>query len=84
MEGIGEGRELMVMNCVWRRDAKRVRLARDRALLERQRAPIMQHFWMLTVIHVYALKRESFLSWMDMLGGVPVARLRSSAKPWLG
>jgi hypothetical protein len=32
MEGMGEGRELMVMNCVWRWDARRVRLARERAL----------------------------------------------------
>jgi hypothetical protein len=34
------------------------------------------------VIHVYALKRESFSSWMIMLMGEPLARLRSSAKPW--
>jgi hypothetical protein len=50
MEGMGEGRELMVMKCVWRRDARRLRLARERALRERQRAPIMQHFRTLTVI----------------------------------
>jgi hypothetical protein len=84
MERMGEGRELMVMNCVWRRDARRVRLARERALPERQRAPVMHHFWTLTVIHVKALKRENFRSWTDMLGGQPVARLRSSAKPWPG
>jgi hypothetical protein len=84
MEGMGEGRELMVMNCVWRRDARRVQLARERALPKRQRAPEMQHFWTLTAIPVKALKRESFRSWMDMLGGEPVARLRSSAKPWPG
>jgi hypothetical protein len=50
MEGMGAGFELMVMNCVWRRDASRVMLARERALPERQRAPVMQHFRMLTVI----------------------------------
>jgi hypothetical protein len=52
MEGIGAGLELMVMNCVWSRDARRVMLASERALLERQRAPVMQHFRMLTVIPV--------------------------------
>jgi hypothetical protein len=62
----------------------RVVLARERALSERERAPVMQHFRMLTVIHVSALKRESFRSWMDMLGVEPVARLMSSAKPWPG
>jgi hypothetical protein len=84
MEGMGARFELMVMNCVWRRDASMVILATERALPERQRAPVMQHFRMLTVILVYALKRESFRSWMDMLGGEPVARLRSSAKPCPG
>jgi hypothetical protein len=44
MEGMGEGRELMVMNCVWRRDAMRDWLARERALPERERAHVMQHF----------------------------------------
>jgi hypothetical protein len=29
-----------------------VRFARERALPERHRAPVMQHFWMLTVIPV--------------------------------
>jgi hypothetical protein len=52
MEGMGEGRELMVMNCDWSRDARRVRLAREWALRERERAPVMQHFWMLIVIPV--------------------------------
>jgi hypothetical protein len=52
MEGIREGRELLRMNFTWRRDAKRVRLARERALAEHQWAPAMQHFWTLTVIHV--------------------------------
>jgi hypothetical protein len=52
MEGMGARFELMVMNCIWRQDASRVMLARDRALPERQRAPVMQHFRMLTVIHV--------------------------------
>jgi hypothetical protein len=32
MEGMGAGMELMVMNCVWRRDASMVMLARERAL----------------------------------------------------
>jgi hypothetical protein len=81
MEGMGTWFEFMVMNCVWRRDASRVMLARERALPKRQRAPVMQYFRMLTIIPVYALKRESFRSWMDMLGVEPVARLRSSAKP---
>jgi hypothetical protein len=80
MEGMGARFELIVMNFVWRCDARRVMLARERALLERQRAPMMQHFRMLTVIPMYALKRESFRSWMGMLGVDPVARLRSSAK----
>jgi hypothetical protein len=44
MEGTWGERELMVMNCVWRRDARRARLARERALHERQRAPVMQYF----------------------------------------
>jgi hypothetical protein len=52
MDGMGEELELMVMNYFSRRDAKRVRLAKERALLERQRAPVMQHFWTLTVIPV--------------------------------
>jgi hypothetical protein len=84
MEGMGAGFEMMVMNCLWRRDASRVMLARERALPEHQMAPVMQHFRMLTVIPVLALKRESFRSWMDMLGVEPVARLRSSMKPWPG
>jgi hypothetical protein len=50
MEGMGAGLELMVMNCVWRRDASRVMLTREMALLEPRRAPIMQHFQMLTFI----------------------------------
>jgi hypothetical protein len=54
MEGMGAGVELMVMNgkSDWRQDARRVMLARERALPVRQRAPVMQHFRMLTVIHV--------------------------------
>jgi hypothetical protein len=84
MEGMGARFELMVMNCVWRRDASRVMLAGERALPERHNAHVMQHFLMLTAIPVYALKRESFRSWMDMLGVETVARLRSSAKPWPG
>jgi hypothetical protein len=52
MEGMGAGVELMVMNCDWRRDARSVMLARERALPVRQRAPVMQHFRMLTVILV--------------------------------
>jgi hypothetical protein len=35
MEGMGARFELMVMNCVWRRDASRVTLARERVLPER-------------------------------------------------
>ena len=52
MEGMGEGVELMVRNCDWRWDVRRVVLARERALPKRQRAPVIQHFWMLTVIPV--------------------------------
>jgi hypothetical protein len=52
MEGMGARFELMVMNYVWRRDARRVMLASERALPERQRAPVMQHLRMLTVIPV--------------------------------
>jgi hypothetical protein len=44
--------ELMVMYCDWRRDVRRVMLARERAVPERQRAPVMQHLRMLTVIPV--------------------------------
>jgi hypothetical protein len=35
MDGMGEELELMVMNCCYRRDAKRVRLAREKELPER-------------------------------------------------
>jgi hypothetical protein len=35
MDGMGEGRGLMLMNCFCRRDAKRVRLAGDMALPKR-------------------------------------------------
>jgi hypothetical protein len=84
VEGMGAGVELMVMNCDWSREASMVMLARERALPERQRAPVMHHFRMLTVIHVKALKRETFRSWMVMLGVEPVAMLRSSAKPCPG
>jgi hypothetical protein len=52
MEGMGAGFELMAMNCVWRRDERRVMLARERALFERQRAPVIQHFLMFAVMHV--------------------------------
>ena len=45
MDGMGEERELMLIDCFCRRDARRVRLARERA-------PVMQHFRMLTVIPV--------------------------------
>ena len=41
MEGMGARSDLMVMNCVWRRYAIRVVLAKERALLQRQRAPVM-------------------------------------------
>jgi hypothetical protein len=50
MKGMGARCELVEMYCVWRRDASRAMLAGERALLERQRAPEMQHFRMLTVI----------------------------------
>jgi hypothetical protein len=52
MEGMGAGVEFREMNCVCRRDARRVVLARVRALPVRQRAPVMQHLRMLTVIPV--------------------------------
>jgi hypothetical protein len=52
MEGMGARFEMTVMNCVWRRDASRVMLARERALPERPRAPVIKHFRILTVIHV--------------------------------
>jgi hypothetical protein len=52
MDGMGEEREFMVMSCFCRRDARRVRLASERALPERQRAPVMQYFRTLTVILV--------------------------------
>jgi hypothetical protein len=45
---------------------------------------MMQHYLTLTVVHVYSLKRESLLSYMDMLVGESVARLGSSAKPCPG
>jgi hypothetical protein len=41
---------------------RRVRLARERTLPSLHRAPVMQHLLTSTVIHVYALKRESLLS----------------------
>jgi hypothetical protein len=50
MEGMGEGRECMVINDFCRLNARRVRLAR--ALRERQRAPERQPLRTLTVIHV--------------------------------
>jgi hypothetical protein len=50
MNGMGEERQPMAMNCFCRRDAKRVRLAREKALHERQRAPVVQRT--LTVIPV--------------------------------
>jgi hypothetical protein len=84
MEGMGELFVLMVTRWFCRRDARRVRLARERALPLLHSAPVMQHFRTLTVIHVYALKRESFWSWMVMLVEELVARLRSSANPWPG
>jgi hypothetical protein len=61
-----------------------VRAAGERVLPLLQRAPLMRHFLTLTVMPVYSLKRESFWSWMDMLVGESVAKLRSSAKPWPG
>jgi hypothetical protein len=81
MEGMGELSVLMVTKCFCKRDARRVRLDSARASPLLPRAPVMQHSLTLTVIPVYALKRESFWSWTVVLGGEPVARLRSSANP---
>ena len=52
MEGMGVGVEFREMNCESRRDARRVVLALVRALPVRQRAPVMQHLRMLTVMPV--------------------------------
>jgi hypothetical protein len=82
MEGMGELYVLTVTKWFCRREARRVRLARERALPLPNSAHVMQHFRTSTVIYVYALKRESFLRWMVILVGEPVARLRSSANPW--
>jgi hypothetical protein len=82
----GEGVLSVLTVTKWfcRRDTKRVRLTGVRALPLFQSAPVMQHLRTLTIIHAYALKKENFLSWMVMLVGEPVARLRSSANPWPG
>jgi hypothetical protein len=69
-------------NVLCRQDARRLRLARERTLHELHSAPVVQHLRTLTISPMYALKRESFLSWMVILVGEPVARLRSSANPW--
>jgi hypothetical protein len=60
MEGMGELYLLMVTKSFCRRDARRVRLVRERALPLLHSAPVMQHYRTLIIIHVYALKRESF------------------------
>jgi hypothetical protein len=52
MEGMGDWVELRVINCDCRREARRVVLARVRVLPVRQRAPVMQHLRMLTVMPV--------------------------------
>jgi hypothetical protein len=44
MDGMGKRWESMVMKYFFKRDARRVRLAGERALPECQRAPVMQHF----------------------------------------
>jgi hypothetical protein len=75
---------LSVMKWFCRRDARRLRLARERALPLFHYAPVMQYFRAFTIIPVYSRKRESFFDWMVMLVGKPVARLRSSANPWPG
>jgi hypothetical protein len=49
-EGMEAGVELTVVDSDWRRDARSVILARERALPIRQRAPVMQHFRVFTVI----------------------------------
>jgi hypothetical protein len=70
MEGIGELSVLMVTKCFYCEEgAKRVRLDSARALPLLHSAPVMQHFRTLTVIPVYALKRESFWSWTIMSVG---------------
>jgi hypothetical protein len=52
IEGMGEGCKAMVMKRFCRWDARRVGMVGERALPERQRAPLMQHFWTLRVIPV--------------------------------
>jgi hypothetical protein len=49
MEGMGEVCELMVIKWFSRRDARSVRVARERDLLERKSAPVTQHFWTFTI-----------------------------------
>jgi hypothetical protein len=80
MEGMGELQSFMVTKWFCRRDARRKRLVEEKALPLLKGAPVMQQFWTLTVIPVYSLKRKSLWTWMGMLVGKPVARLRSSAK----
>jgi hypothetical protein len=79
--GLGDLYILTVTKRFYRRDARRVRLARERALPLPHIAPVMQHFRTLTIINKYTLTSESVWMWIFMLVGEPVARLRSSASP---
>jgi hypothetical protein len=65
-------------------DAMSEHLARERAFALVHNALVVQDVLTLTVLPVYSLKSDNFLSCMDMLVGKSVARLRSSAKPWPG
>jgi hypothetical protein len=60
IEGKGELSLLTLTKWCCRRDARSVRLANERALPLLHNAPVMQHLRTLTVMHVHALKRESF------------------------
>jgi hypothetical protein len=60
MEGTGEWNVFMVTNCFCKRDVRRVRLDRERALPLLHSVPVIKYFQMLTIIPVYAMKRENF------------------------
>jgi hypothetical protein len=49
MEGIGELYVLTVAKCFCKRETKRVRLARERALALLHSAPVMHHVRMFTI-----------------------------------
>jgi hypothetical protein len=72
MEGMGELCVLMVTKWFCRRDARRVRLAREKALTRCLSVPVMHHFQTLTIIHVYALRRESFWSTLVKWWEIPL------------